>query len=148
MAGFVVGALFVSAVFGSGSEFDGRMPVCAATDNPVRHPRRVRNSLPAPWWNWTRAHIKVTRTLVGRPDGEPQFCDHAATKMNKTAIKVHNRVTVRYKRLPEGDLALEIQPETGDVRDAESVGRGGSSKIAANFAGCEKGDFEGTFPAP
>jgi hypothetical protein len=29
--------------------------------------------------------------------------------MNKTTIKVKSRVTVRYRREPEGDLALEVQ---------------------------------------
>jgi hypothetical protein len=55
-------------------------------------------------------HIKVMRTLVGRPTESRNFAISASTKMNKSAIKLHGRVTVRYKRLPEGDVALEIQP--------------------------------------
>jgi hypothetical protein len=55
-------------------------------------------------------HIKVTRTLVGRPTESRSFVIDAATKMNRSVIKVRNRVTVRYKRLPQGDVALEIQP--------------------------------------
>jgi len=55
-------------------------------------------------------HIKVTRTLVGRPTESRSFAINSSTKMNKAAVKLHSRVTVRYKRLPEGDVALEVQP--------------------------------------
>jgi hypothetical protein len=55
-------------------------------------------------------HIKVSRTLVGRPTESRSFSVTPGTKMNKSVIKLHSRVTVRYKRLPEGDTALEIQP--------------------------------------
>ena len=55
-------------------------------------------------------HIKVTRTLVGRPTESRSFAINPSTKMNKAAIKLHNRVTVRYKHLNDGDVALEIQP--------------------------------------
>ena len=61
-------------------------------------------------------HVKVTRTLVGRPTEIRSFAINASTKMNKTAIKLRSRVTVRYKRLPEGDVALEIQPRPVVVR--------------------------------
>jgi hypothetical protein len=54
-------------------------------------------------------HIRVTRTLVGRPTENRNFVINAATKMNKTAVKLHSRITVRYRRQPEGDVALEIQ---------------------------------------
>jgi hypothetical protein len=49
-------------------------------------------------------------TVVGRPTESRSFVIDAATKMNRSVIKVRNRVTVRYKRLPQGDVALEIQP--------------------------------------
>jgi hypothetical protein len=55
------------------------------------------------------SHIKVTRALVGRPTESRSFALNTSTKMNKAVIKMHTRVTVRYKHLPEGDLALEIQ---------------------------------------
>ena len=56
-------------------------------------------------------HIKVTRSLVGRPTESRSFGINGSTKMNKAAIKLHSRVTVRYKRATEGgDVALEIQP--------------------------------------
>jgi hypothetical protein len=54
-------------------------------------------------------HIRVSRTLVGRPTESRSFSINAATKMNKTAIKLHNHVTVRYKHIDDGDVALEIQ---------------------------------------
>ncbi len=56
-------------------------------------------------------HIKVSRTLVGHPTESRSFVVTPATKMNKATIKLRSRVTVRYKRMPEGgDVALEIQP--------------------------------------
>ncbi len=61
-------------------------------------------------------HIKITRTLVGRPTESRSFAINPATKMTKAAIKLHNRVTVRYKHLDEGDVALEIQPRPVIVR--------------------------------
>jgi hypothetical protein len=54
-------------------------------------------------------YIKVSRTLVGRPTETRTFVVNAGTKMNKNALKAKVRVTVRYKRMPEGDIALEIQ---------------------------------------
>jgi hypothetical protein len=54
-------------------------------------------------------HIKVSRKLVGRPAESRTFLVDSNTKMNKAAIRTKSRVTVRYKRVPEGDLALEIQ---------------------------------------
>ena len=55
-------------------------------------------------------HIKVSRTLVGHPTESRSFNLTPTTKMNKGAIQLHVRVTVRYKHLPEGgDVALEIQ---------------------------------------
>jgi hypothetical protein len=54
-------------------------------------------------------HIKVSRTLVGRPIETRIFHINASTKMNTAAVRVKARVTVRYRRLPEGDIALEIE---------------------------------------
>ena len=54
--------------------------------------------------------IKVSRTLVGHPTESRSFTITPATKMSKSAIKPHTRVTVRYRHLSEGgDIALEIQ---------------------------------------
>ena len=64
-------------------------------------------------------HIKVSRTLVGRPTETRTFVVNAGTKMNKNAVKAKTRVTVRYKRMPEGDIALEIQ-----VRPSVSSAKG------------------------
>jgi hypothetical protein len=55
------------------------------------------------------SHIKVSRKLVGRPLESRIFLIDSKTKMNKTIIKIKSRVTVRYQRGPEGDLALEVQ---------------------------------------
>jgi hypothetical protein len=54
-------------------------------------------------------HVKVSRTLVGRPTQARIFRIDGKTKVNRTSVKMKARVTVRYIRLPEGDLALEIQ---------------------------------------
>jgi hypothetical protein len=55
------------------------------------------------------SHIKVSRKLVGRPLESRTFVIDAKTKMNKITIRVKSRVTVRYRRQPDGDLALEVQ---------------------------------------
>jgi hypothetical protein len=55
------------------------------------------------------SHIKVSRKLVGRSLESRTFLIDSKTKMNKNTIKVKSRVTVRYRREPEGDLALEVQ---------------------------------------
>jgi hypothetical protein len=118
VAGLVMGALFVSAVLVVGQNLTGD----AAAGNGPANGQPTAPPAPRPqFFTGTMVeldanHIKVTRTLVGRPTESRSFAINAATKMNKTAIKVHSRVTVRYKRLPEGDLALEIQPTPVIVR--------------------------------
>ncbi len=54
-------------------------------------------------------HITVSRSLVGRAPESRTFVINADTTLNRTALKVKSRVTVRYQRKPEGDVALEIQ---------------------------------------
>lgn len=54
------------------------------------------------------SHIKVSRKLVGRPLESRTFLLDSNSRMNRTAIKIKSRVTVRYRRRPEGDLALEV----------------------------------------
>jgi hypothetical protein len=54
------------------------------------------------------AHITVSRSLPGKSPEHHTFLINLKTKMSK-AVKVKSRVTVRYRRLPEGDVALEIQ---------------------------------------
>ena len=113
-----MGALVVSAVLAVGQNLTGD----AAAGNGPANGQPTAPPAPRPqFFTGTMVeldanHIKVTRTLVGRPTESRSFAINAATKMNKTAIKVHSRVTVRYKRLPEGDLALEIQPTPVIVR--------------------------------
>lgn len=53
-------------------------------------------------------HITVSRTLPGKSPEHRIFLIDARTKMSR-AIKLRALVTVRYRRLPEGDVALEIQ---------------------------------------
>ncbi|HEY3937110.1 MAG TPA: hypothetical protein VGL97_06750 [Bryobacteraceae bacterium] len=54
-------------------------------------------------------HIKVWRSLLGKTPESRTFLVNANTKMNRTLVKVKARVTVRYRRLPEGDVALDVQ---------------------------------------
>jgi hypothetical protein len=54
------------------------------------------------------AHITVSRSSPGKSPEHRTFVITVKTKMSK-AVKVKSRVTVRYRRLPEGDVALEIQ---------------------------------------
>jgi hypothetical protein len=54
-------------------------------------------------------HVKVSRMLIGRPNQVRIFRIDAKTKINRASMKVKARVTVRYLRLPDGDIALEIQ---------------------------------------
>jgi hypothetical protein len=54
-------------------------------------------------------HIKVWRSLLGKTPESRTFLVNANTKMDKRLVKVKARVTVRYRRLPEGDMALDVQ---------------------------------------
>jgi len=112
--GFVVVALFCGAVFG-GAQSSTSDP----TSQPAPPPAHAQ-FFAGVVVELDENHIKVTRTLVGRPTESHSFAISATTKMNKAAIKLHNRVTVRYKRLPEGDVALEIQPRPIIVRTPKS----------------------------
>jgi hypothetical protein len=65
-------------------------------------------------------HVRVSRTLVGHAPENRSFLINAKTKMNRATVKVKSRVTVRYRRLPEGDVALEVQlrPSTHPPRSS------------------------------
>jgi hypothetical protein len=52
--------------------------------------------------------VTVSRSLVGRPRENRCFLIRPETKLSRP-LKVRARVTVRYRHLPEGDVALEIQ---------------------------------------
>lgn len=54
------------------------------------------------------SHITISRTPPGKATEHRTFLITARTKMTK-AVKIRSRVTVRYQRLPEGDVALEIR---------------------------------------
>jgi hypothetical protein len=53
------------------------------------------------------AHITISRSSPGKSPEHRTFLINVKTKISK-AVKVKSRVTVRYRRLPEGDVALEI----------------------------------------
>lgn len=65
-------------------------------------------------------HVRVSRTLVGHAPENRSFLINSNTKMNRATVKVKSRVTVRYRRLPEGDVALEVQlrPSTHQPRSS------------------------------
>ena len=52
-------------------------------------------------------HITVSRTLPGKSPEHHTFVINAKTRMSR-AVRLRSRVTVRYRRQPEGDIALEI----------------------------------------
>ncbi len=53
--------------------------------------------------------ITISRTLVGRSPEHRTFAISSKTKMNKPAVKLRSKVTVKYEHLPQGDVAVEIQ---------------------------------------
>lgn len=53
-------------------------------------------------------YIIVSRTLVGKAPESRTFLIQSKTKMGRS-VRLKQRVTVRYERLPEGDVALEVQ---------------------------------------
>lgn len=53
--------------------------------------------------------ITVSRTPVGRPPEHRTFSISPKTKMNKPAVKLKSKVTVKYQHLPQGDIAVEVQ---------------------------------------
>jgi hypothetical protein len=52
--------------------------------------------------------VTVSRSLFGRPPEKRTFLIGPKTKLNRP-LKMKARVTVRYRHLPEGDVALEVQ---------------------------------------
>lgn len=56
----------------------------------------------------TVQQITVSRTPIGRPPEKRTFMITPKTKLNK-ALKVKSRVTVRYQRVAEADVALEVE---------------------------------------
>ncbi len=104
-----LGGLLVAALLAAYQNSNAPAPAPAQTTQPV--PPRAQFFAGA-IVELDATHVKVSRTLVGRPTESRSFTITPATKMNKTAIKLHTRVTVRYKHLPDtgNDIALEIQP--------------------------------------
>ena len=56
-------------------------------------------------------HITIWRASPGKAAERRTFLINSRTKMSRS-VKVRARVTVRYRRLPEGDVALEIRTQT------------------------------------
>lgn len=56
----------------------------------------------------TVRQITVSRTAMGRAPEKRTFVINPKTKMNKAALKVKSRVTVRYQHVAAVDVALEI----------------------------------------
>jgi hypothetical protein len=53
-------------------------------------------------------HITVSRTLPGKNPEHRTFMITGKTRMSR-AVKLRSLVTVRYRHLPDGDVALEVQ---------------------------------------
>jgi hypothetical protein len=103
---FTVGMLLLSAVLLAAPRNSTEIPAQAPAAPAPPHAQFFAGTL----IELDATHIKVTRTLVGHPTESRSFVVTPLTKMNKSVIKLRSHVTVRYKRLPEGDVALEIQP--------------------------------------
>jgi hypothetical protein len=111
-------ALFCGAITGLSqtATTNPAAPVAQSAVQPAPHPQFFAGTVV----ELDASHIKITRTLVGRPTESRSFAINPLTKMNKAAIKLHNRVTVRYKHLNDGDIALEIQPRPVITRTPKS----------------------------
>jgi len=107
VVGIVVGAFLVSGLLlAVQNSTNGSLSPQAAPTPTIPHAQFFAGTVV----ELDATHIKVARTLVGRPTESRSFTLVSMTKMNKSIVKLHSRVTVRYKRMPEGDVALEIQP--------------------------------------
>ena len=56
----------------------------------------------------TDDQIIVSRTIVGHQPDTRTFQLTPKTKLNRNLCKVDAKVTVRYQRLPEGSVALQV----------------------------------------
>src|SRR5665213_2660585 len=56
-------------------------------------------------------HITLSRSVLGRGPEQHTFLINAKTKIGKS-LHANERVTVRYKPSPDGDVALEILVRT------------------------------------
>lgn len=78
------------------------------TPNPPPVPRPKSFYFAGVVTGLTKGRITVSRSLAGRPRVNRTFLLKPQTKMSRS-VRMNVRVTVRYQRLPEGDVALEIQ---------------------------------------
>ncbi len=80
---------------------------------PAQEAAAASTTVPAQFFHGTITHytsnfVTVSRTLVGKRPESRRFRILRTTKVHR-ALRVRAKVTVRYKHLPEGDVALEIQ---------------------------------------
>ncbi len=84
------------------------------TSTPPTQPGHAQQPLPKPQFfggtvtALSEQQITVSHAPVGRSTERRTFLINLKTKMNKSALKLRSRVTVRYQHLPGGDVALEI----------------------------------------
>lgn len=64
----------------------------------------------------TNEQITISHAPVGRSAERRTFVINAKTKLNRSALRLKSRVTVRYLHLPEGDVALEILLQPASTR--------------------------------
>jgi hypothetical protein len=78
------------------------------TPPPVVEPAPKSQFFAGTVTNLDHDHVTVSRTLVGRAPETRTFLIKPETKLSKS-LRQKLRVTVRYKKLAEGDVALEIR---------------------------------------
>jgi hypothetical protein len=64
----------------------------------------------------TADQITVSRTIVGHPPDTRTFQITSKTKLNRTICKPDAKVTVRYQRLPQGNVALQVLVHSDPVK--------------------------------
>ena len=80
---------------------------------PEEEAKAASDQVPAQFFHGTVTHfstefVTVSRSLVGKRPESRRFLILRTTKMRR-GLHLRAKVTVRYKHLPEGDVALEIQ---------------------------------------
>lgn len=51
--------------------------------------------------------ITVSKSVVGKPSEQRTFVVTSKTKISRS-VRIKSRVTVRYQRQPDGDVALDV----------------------------------------
>lgn len=108
--------LMVCSACGTPDQTPAQTPESSTQPPPAEAPANPPEAAPLPkpqFFGGTVTALDARRITVSRasPGKSPEhrtFLINSKTKMNKS-VKVRTRVTVRYRHLPEGDIALEIQ---------------------------------------